>query len=89
MVALRAACVELLAEMEARLDFAEELPELDTDSIQAQIVGMQSRLEAALRTARRGRLLRGGVQARPDTSNQSQAVKAVYVSAACAGQTLA
>ena len=59
---MRTACVELLAEMEARLDFAEDLPELDTGSIQAAIEALQARLEDALRTAHRGRLLRGGVQ---------------------------
>lgn len=61
---MRTACVELLAEMEARLDFAEDLPELNTDSIQSAITALHERLEAALRTAHRGRLLRGGVQAR-------------------------
>jgi tRNA modification GTPase len=47
---MRQACVELLAEMEARLDFAEELPELDTGSVQTQIAALQERLEGALRT---------------------------------------
>ena len=47
---MREACVNLLAEMEARLDFAEELPDLDTTQLQEQIVGLQERLEAALRT---------------------------------------
>ena len=59
---MRQRCVDLLAEMEARLDFAEDLPDLDTSSIQQQITDLQQRLEGALRTARRGRLLHRGLQ---------------------------
>ena len=59
---MRAAAVELLAEMEARLDFAEELVELDTQTVLDNIAALQSRVEAALRTAKRGRLLQRGLQ---------------------------
>lgn len=59
---LRKSCVHLLAEIEARLDFAEELPELDTSSVQQQLDSLLVRLEAAMRTAKRGRLLHHGLQ---------------------------
>jgi hypothetical protein len=59
---MRQASVDLLAEMEALLDFSEELPDLDTANIQSQIVALQQRLEVALRTARRGRALHTGLQ---------------------------
>jgi tRNA modification GTPase len=60
--ALRSGCVDLLAEIEARLDFAEELPELDTSSVQRQLKSLKGKLQEALRTAKRGRLLHRGLQ---------------------------
>jgi tRNA U34 5-carboxymethylaminomethyl modifying GTPase MnmE/TrmE len=37
--AVRRGCVELLAELEARLDFDEDLPQLDQQRLQQQVGG--------------------------------------------------
>ncbi|KAG1678814.1 hypothetical protein FOA52_012854 [Chlamydomonas sp. UWO 241] len=59
---MRDDCIALLAELEARLDFDEDMPAMDTARLSASVDGLQQRIEAALRTARQGSLLRQGLQ---------------------------
>lgn len=59
---MRHACLALLAELEARLDFDEDLPAADNGRLRQQVESLQQQIEAALRTARRGQLLRTGLQ---------------------------
>lgn len=60
--ALRTQCLDVLAELEARLDFDEDLPPLDVPALTQTIEGIQAGIESALRTARAGSLLRRGLQ---------------------------
>lgn len=59
---LRAALLSALAEVEARIDFEEDVGPVDRDDIASQIAESQRRVEGALRTARAGSLLRRGLQ---------------------------
>ena len=58
----RQECVDLLVEMDARLDFEEDLPPLDVDAVAARIHRVSARIEDALSTAKQGQLLRSGLQ---------------------------
>lgn len=55
--------LQLLAELEARLDFDEDMPSMDLDRLKGQIEALQGGIESALRTARQSTLLRQGLQA--------------------------
>jgi tRNA modification GTPase len=59
---LRQLGLDLLAELEARLDFEEDLPPLDRVVWQGQLQQMQTQLREWLATAQRGSLLRQGVR---------------------------
>jgi tRNA modification GTPase len=59
---LRQQLVELLAEIEARIDFDDEVPPVDTAKLTAAVANVQRSVEEALQTARRGRVLHTGVQ---------------------------
>lgn len=59
---LRMECIDLLVEMEARLDFDDEMPNLDINALITRIETMCQRLQQALATAGRGRLLQSGLQ---------------------------
>ncbi|WP_448560902.1 tRNA uridine-5-carboxymethylaminomethyl(34) synthesis GTPase MnmE [Trichothermofontia sp.] len=59
---LRAQCLEILAEIEARIDFEEDLPPLDEAWIQAQIQQVSRTIQSLLATAERGQLLRTGLK---------------------------
>lgn len=59
---LRATCLDLLVELEARLDFDEDMPELDIDQLNDQINSVMESVESCLKTASQGRLLRDGIQ---------------------------
>lgn len=61
---LRMECIDLLVEMEARLDFDDEMPDLDTSALITRMETMCHRLQEALATAGRGRLLQSGLQVR-------------------------
>lgn len=63
--ATRQHALELLAELEARLDFDEDLPPLDVEVLKATVCSLQQDIEDALRTAREGSLLRNGLQVGP------------------------
>ncbi len=60
--ALRQQLLGLLAELEARIDFEEDLPPLDVASWQAQLQQCQTQIQTLLATAERGQLLRTGLK---------------------------
>ena len=55
-------CLDILAEVEARIDFEDDLPPLDEASIAAQLGQLLLELEEILATAHRGELLRTGLK---------------------------
>lgn len=59
---LRNHCMDILAEVEARVDFADELPPLDEADIQQQVQTVLDNVEYFLSTADQGELLRTGVK---------------------------
>lgn len=59
---LRQQCLDILAEIEARIDFEEDLPPLDQPSIVQQLQGVTAEVEHLLATADRGELLRTGIK---------------------------
>ncbi|CAK9868883.1 unnamed protein product, partial [Sphagnum jensenii] len=59
---LRMECIDLLVEMEARIDFDDEMPILDTNALIGRVDTMSQRLQQALATAGRGHLLQSGLQ---------------------------
>jgi tRNA modification GTPase len=59
---LRQQCLDILAEIEARIDFEEDLPPLDEPSIVQQLKGVTAEVERLLATADRGELLRTGIK---------------------------
>jgi len=59
---LQAVCLDVLAEVEARIDFEEDLPPLDEAKIQAQLAQILAEVGQILATADRGELLRTGLK---------------------------
>ncbi|MDJ1180374.1 tRNA uridine-5-carboxymethylaminomethyl(34) synthesis GTPase MnmE [Roseofilum sp. BLCC_M91] len=59
---LRKTCVELLAEIEARIDFEDDLPPLDEPQIITEINQVLDQLNSILATANQGELLRSGLK---------------------------
>ena len=59
---LRATCLDILAEVEARIDFEEDLPPLDEGEIACQLGLVLAEVQALLLTADRGELLRTGLK---------------------------
>ncbi|MEN9213742.1 MAG: tRNA uridine-5-carboxymethylaminomethyl(34) synthesis GTPase MnmE [Gloeomargarita sp. DG_1_6_bins_138] len=59
---LRHQCLDVLAELEARIDFDEDLPQLDVQEIHTQIRVILQEIDQLLATAERGELLRRGVK---------------------------
>jgi tRNA modification GTPase len=59
---IRATCLDILAEVEARIDFEEDLPPLDEEEIGAQLHQVTTEVERVLATADRGELLRTGLK---------------------------
>lgn len=59
---LRATCLDILAEVEARIDFEEDLPPLDETHIKAQLRQVLTEVAQILATADRGELLRTGLK---------------------------
>ncbi|WP_172636075.1 tRNA uridine-5-carboxymethylaminomethyl(34) synthesis GTPase MnmE [Synechococcus sp. PCC 6312] len=60
--AIRSACLDMLAEIEARLDFADDLPPLGETALQTQLAHLLQQLGEILSTANRGELLRTGLK---------------------------
>jgi tRNA modification GTPase len=58
----RATCLDILAEIEARIDFEEDLPPLDEGAVIAQIEQVLAEIEQILASADRGELLRTGLK---------------------------
>ncbi|OLP20192.1 tRNA uridine-5-carboxymethylaminomethyl(34) synthesis GTPase MnmE [Leptolyngbya sp. 'hensonii'] len=59
---LRATCLDILTEIEARIDFEEDLPPLDEPNIQARLNQVLAEVTQVLATADRGALLRTGLK---------------------------
>ncbi len=59
---LRSTCLDILAEIEARIDFEEDLPPLDEAAIIAQIEQVLAEVTSILATADQGELLRTGLK---------------------------
>ncbi|KAK7311603.1 hypothetical protein RJT34_09854 [Clitoria ternatea] len=59
---LRSRCIELLTEIEARLDFDDEMPPLDLNLVMDKIHQMSRDVEDALQTANYDKLLQSGLQ---------------------------
>ncbi|XP_056164901.1 uncharacterized protein LOC115686762 [Syzygium oleosum] len=59
---LRSQCIELLTEIEARLDFDDEMPPIDLDLIVHTIHSMVKDVETALETANYDKFLQSGLQ---------------------------
>jgi tRNA modification GTPase len=58
----RATCLSLLAEIEARIDFEEDLPPLDESVLVQQLTAVTVAIAGILTTAERGELLRSGIK---------------------------
>ncbi|NEQ96542.1 MAG: tRNA uridine-5-carboxymethylaminomethyl(34) synthesis GTPase MnmE [Cyanothece sp. SIO2G6] len=59
---LRATCLDILAEVEARIDFEDDLPPLDEAGIKEQLTTVLARVQQILATADRGELIRTGLK---------------------------
>lgn len=59
---LRTTCLDILAEIEARIDFEEDLPPLNEQEIQESITQILHQVHHILATADRGELLRSGLK---------------------------
>ncbi len=59
---IRANCLDILAEVEARIDFADDLPPLDEEQAKQDLAGVLAEVEKILATADRGQLLRTGLK---------------------------
>lgn len=59
---LRTQCIELLTEIEARLDFDDEMPPLDLNIVMEKVHAMSQEVETALETANYDKLLQSGIQ---------------------------
>jgi len=59
---LRSICLEILAEVEARIDFADDLPPLNEAETAQQIIQALATVKQILATADRGELLRAGLK---------------------------
>jgi tRNA modification GTPase len=59
---LRTTCIDILAEIEAQVDFADDLPPLNEVEIQAQLQRVLDEVAQILATADRGELIRTGLK---------------------------
>jgi tRNA modification GTPase len=59
---LRGKCLNVLTEIEARIDFEDDLPPLDVQWVKAEIVTVSQESQQILATADRGELLRTGLK---------------------------
>ena len=60
--ALRGRLLDQLAELEARVDFEDDLPPLDGDAVAAELGAVQAELEQLVADGERGQLLRDGLR---------------------------
>lgn len=54
----------MLADIDARLDFDDELPDLEVSLLVQKIEKMRQKVHQALKTEKRGKLLQTGIQVR-------------------------
>lgn len=59
---LRSACLDILAEVEARIDFADDLPPLDEVAVAERLAQVLQSVADILATAHQGELLRSGLK---------------------------
>ncbi|NET48798.1 MAG: tRNA uridine-5-carboxymethylaminomethyl(34) synthesis GTPase MnmE [Merismopedia sp. SIO2A8] len=59
---LRTTCLDILAEVEARIDFEDDLPPLDEGWVKDQMAGVLETVQQMLATADQGELLRTGLK---------------------------
>ena len=59
---LRATCLDILAEVEARIDFEDDLPPLNEAEIERQLAALLQQVNSILATAEQGELLRSGLK---------------------------
>ena len=59
---LRSTCLDILAEVEARIDFEEDLPPLNEAEIRSRLRQVLSEVQQILATAEQGELLRSGLK---------------------------
>lgn len=59
---LRAKCLDIVAEIEARIDFEEDLPPLDDKAIVSEIKNVSAEIAKLIATADKGELLRTGLK---------------------------
>lgn len=62
MKSLRSRCIELLTEIEARLDFEDEMPPLNPVLLISKINSMRQEVQDALDTSNYDKLLQSGLQ---------------------------
>jgi tRNA modification GTPase len=58
---IRSTCLDLLAEIEARIDFEDDMPPLDEIALQDQLHHVLQQVQAIMATAEQGELLRTGL----------------------------
>lgn len=71
MKSLRSQCIDLLTEIEARLDFDDEMPPLDLNFILDKINSMSHEVGNALDTANYDKFLQSGLQVNVSTGYSS------------------
>ena len=59
---LRGKCLNVLTEIEARIDFEDDLPPLDVEWVKAEVMAVSKEAQQILATADRGELLRTGLK---------------------------
>ena len=59
---LRSSCLDVLAEVEARIDFEDDLPPLDEDGVSESLAQILAKVRQILATAHQGELLRTGLK---------------------------
>ncbi len=59
---LRSQCLDVLASVEARVDFADDLPPIDEDEVRSQLEAIMAQIAHILSSARQGELLRSGIK---------------------------
>ncbi|MEM6452247.1 MAG: tRNA uridine-5-carboxymethylaminomethyl(34) synthesis GTPase MnmE [Cyanobacteria bacterium P01_D01_bin.105] len=59
---LRSQCLDVLAEVEARVDFADDLPPIDEAAVRQQLQSILDEITKIVSTARQGELLRSGLK---------------------------
>ena len=59
---IRSRCLDVLAEVEARVDFEDDLPPLDENNVRSQLAQIHQQINQILATAQQGELLRSGLK---------------------------